>query len=367
MSALPLIDPSRIKELIINESKFIDVRSPNEFSKGSVTNAVNMPILSDQDRHEVGICFQNKGQDAAIELGNKLVTGVKKKQIVTNWSEFIRNNPNSIIYCARGGLRSQICQEWLKENRMVCPRLEGGYKSIRNFLLDELNKICKSQNIFLLSGMTGSGKTQLIQKHHRAIDLEGIANHKGSSFGKPLDSQPAQIDIENLICVNFMKLLNENSHPILLEDESRNIGARHLPLELSNKMSDSPMVLIDATFDERINLLWKEYIVDRYQETKNFFLDDEKANVEFSLHLTGSLKRLEKRLGGERTRKILSLLENALRTQADDNFESHRIWLREITKLYYDPLYKFKLEKKKSRIVFRGSKEEVFNWLQHHT
>ena len=141
MSALPLIDPSRIKELIINESKFIDVRSPNEFSRGSVINAVNMPILSDQDRHEVGICFQNKGQDAAIELGNKLVTGVKKKQIVTNWSEFIRNNPNSIIYCARGGLRSQICQKWLNENRMVCPRLEGGYKSIRNFLLDELNKI----------------------------------------------------------------------------------------------------------------------------------------------------------------------------------------------------------------------------------
>ena len=93
MSALPLIDPSRIKELIINESKFIDVRSPNEFSKGSIFNAVNMPILSDQDRHEVGICFQNKGQDAAIELGNKLVTGVKKKQIVTDWSEFIRKIP----------------------------------------------------------------------------------------------------------------------------------------------------------------------------------------------------------------------------------------------------------------------------------
>ena len=215
--------------------------------------------------------------------------------------------------------------------------------------------------------MTGSGKTQLIQKHHRAIDLEGIANHKGSSFGKPLDSQPAQIDIENLICVNFIKLLNENSKPILLEDESRNIGARHLPLQLSNKMSNSPMILIDATFDERIDLLWKEYIVDRYQETKNFFLDDEKANIEFSLHLISSLKRLEKRLGGERTRKILSLLENALRTQTNDNFESHRIWLKEITKLYYDPLYKFKLEKKKSRIVFRGSREEVFDWLQHHT
>ena len=367
MSSPPLIDPSKIKELIINEHKFIDVRSPNEFSKGSIFNAVNMPILSDQDRHEVGICFQNKGQDAAIELGNKLVTGVKKKQIVTDWSEFIRENPNSIIYCARGGLRSQICQKWLNEVHIVCPRLEGGYKSVRNFLLDELNKICESQSIFLLSGMTGSGKTQLIQKHHRAIDLEGIANHKGSSFGKPLDSQPAQIDIENLICVNFIKLLNENSKPILLEDESRNIGARHLPLQLSNKMSSSPMVLIDATFDERIDLLWKEYIVDRYQETKNFFLDDEKANIEFSLHLTSSLKRLEKRLGGERTRKILSLLENALRTQTNDNFESHRIWLKEITKLYYDPLYKFKLEKKKSRIVFRGSREEVFDWLQHHT
>ncbi len=367
MSSLPLIDPSKIKELIINEHKFIDVRSPNEFFKGSIFNAVNMPILSDQDRHEVGICFQNKGQDAAIELGNKLVTGVKKKQIVTDWSEFIRENPNSIIYCARGGLRSQICQKWLNEVHIVCPRLEGGYKSVRNFLLDELNKICESQSIFILSGMTGSGKTQLIQKHHRAIDLEGIANHKGSSFGKPLDSQPAQIDIENLICVNFIKLLNENSKPILLEDESRNIGARHLPLQLSNKMSNSPMVLIDATFDERIDLLWKEYIVDRYQETKNFFLDDEKANIEFSLHLISSLKRLEKRLGGERTRKILSLLENALRTQTNDNFESHRIWLEEITKLYYDPLYKFKLEKKKSRIVFRGSREEVFDWLQHHT
>ena len=68
----------------------------------------------------------------------------------------------------------------------------------------------------------------------------------------------------------------------------------------------------------------------------------------------------------DKKKAILSLLENALRTQANDNFESHRIWLKEITKLYYDPLYKFKLEKKKSRIIFRGSREEVFKWLQHH-
>ena len=88
-------------------------------------------------------------------------------------------------------------------------------------------------------------------------------------------------------------------------------------------------------------------------------MDDEKANIEFSLILQ-QFKAFRKTFRrSERTRKILSLLENALRTQTNDNFESHRIWLKEITKLYYDPLYKFKLEKKKSRIVFRGSREEV--------
>ena len=100
MSSPPLIDPSKIKELIINEHKFIDVRSPNEFFKGSIFNAVNMPILSDQDRHEVGICFQNKGQDAAIELGNKLVTGVKKK---TNCHRLVR------IYKRKSQFNNLLC------------------------------------------------------------------------------------------------------------------------------------------------------------------------------------------------------------------------------------------------------------------
>ena len=364
MTNKKLIQENELKKLIINQYSFIDVRSPNEFLKGSIRNAVNIPILSNDERHKVGVCFQRHGQDAAIELGNKIVSGTKKDKLVEKWSTFVRQKPNSIIYCARGGLRSEICQTWLNQNNIECSRVIGGYKTIRNFLLSELKKICMSQKLFLLSGTTGSGKTELLKNINRAVDLERIANHKGSSFGKPLNDQPAQIDIENEICINLIKLINENSLPILLEDESRNIGARHLPLELSQAMEKSQMVLVEVSFKERIDLLLREYVVERYKDTLKFYRNSPYADLEFSNHLISSLKRLEKRLGGDKTQKILKLLEAALKVQKRDNFQSHRKWLEEITTSYYDPLYEFKLEKRKDRICFRGNHKEVLDWLK---
>ena len=150
----------------------------------------------------------------------------------------------------------------------------------------------------------------------------------------------------------------------MLEDESRNIGARHLPLDLSQAMEESPMVLVEVSFEERIDLLLHEYVVERYKDSLEFYTNISQADLEFSNHLISSLKRLEKRLGGERTQKILKLLEIALKVQKKDNFQSHRKWLEEITTSYYDPLYEFKLEKRKDRICFRGNHKEVLDWLK---
>ncbi|MBT5387422.1 MAG: tRNA 2-selenouridine(34) synthase MnmH [Porticoccaceae bacterium] len=359
--SLPLINNYR--QLLLEDTPMIDVRAPVEFINGALPASVNLPLMTDNERHQVGLRYKNNGQDSAIALGHKLVQGDIKQQRVQAWLDFIGSHPNTVLYCARGGLRSQLSQQWLAEADVECPKVEGGYKSLRGFLYQYLMDYCADNMFTIVSGMTGTGKTEIIQRLPTGLDLEGAANHKGSSFGRPLDEQPAQIDFENRIAIDLLKI--EDQHPqsmVVLEDESRNIGARHIPHYFADRMAQSQFVVIDMDFDERLERLWQEYVVERYLKTMAYFgANGEQA---FANYLRESLLRVQKRLGGQRTKELMTSMDNAIAVQHQDNFASHRHWLSLITKDYYDPMYNYQLDKKNELVVFRGSREAVIEWLK---
>lgn len=340
----------------------IDVRSPGEFASGALPFAINLPLLDDSERREVGICYKQKGQQAAIDMGHTLVNGAVREARIEAWRAFIRAHPDAAVYCARGGLRSELSQRWLADAGVVIPRVEGGFKSLRNFLLEYVKETCRVQKFVLLSGMTGTGKTELIKTLDSSIDLERIANHKGSSFGQPLDDQPAQIDFENTVTLELMRLRERDTQRcIVLEDEGRNIGGRHLPAPLVDAMGRSPIVIIELPFKERIDRLWQEYVVDRYAQTVDLY--GEEAEAAFASYLRDSVNRIKKRLGGQRTQEILSLMEDAIKRQHRDDFASHRLWLEVITAEYYDPMYRYQLQNRKERVAFRGNRQRVISGL----
>ena len=359
-TALPLT--SNYLSLLESRVPMIDVRAPVEFQTGARPFAKNLPLLEDKERHDVGVCYKRNGQEAAIALGHKLVCGDVKESRVQAWKAFTEAHPTAVLYCARGGLRSELSQQWLADAGVVIPRVEGGFKSLRAFLLNYLAYACRTQEFILLSGMTGTGKTEIIKTLDRSIDLEHLANHKGSSFGRPLDQQPAQIDFENSLILDLMRIRERSPQlSIILEDESHNIGGCHLPRPFVTAMNESPKVVIELTFEERIDKLWQEYVVDRYAETVAYH--GEHGERAFADYLKDSVFRIRKRLGGQRTKDILALIETAIERQHEDGFAGHREWLEVLTANYYDPMYRYQLDKHKHRIVFRGNRQEVLQWL----
>ena len=194
-----------------------------------------------------------------------------------------------------------------------------------------------------------------------------------------MNEQPSQIDFENNLTLALLKVReNYPKQRIILEDESRNIGGRHLPDALNVVMAASEMVVIELPVEERIEKLWQEYVVQRYEETivyhqkyhQSTGLGDEKEELRevgkqaFSDYLIDSLLRLKKRLGSQRTSEIAAMISSAVQRQHKDNFNSHRDWLRAITVGYYDPMYLYQLDKRKDRVVFRGDQQSVIQWLQ---
>ena len=152
---------------LISISKFshIDLRSEHEFHKSTIPNSKNIPILNDAEFEAVGKKYKNNGQKAAISLGVKIVSGKVKEKRISKWKEHISSNKGCSIFCFRGGLRSKIAQEWLIENNTIIERISGGYKKVRNKILENFqsDKIY-NKKWMILGGLTGSGKTILLNK-----------------------------------------------------------------------------------------------------------------------------------------------------------------------------------------------------------
>jgi tRNA 2-selenouridine synthase len=346
----------------------IDVRSPAEYNHAHIPGARNIPLFNDEERKTVGTAYKQINREQAIKLGLEFFAP-KMRLMLDQVAGMIKNESGAedsgsrlptqdssvfngaltdkclLIYCWRGGMRSAGVA-WLLDlyGYKVCT-LAGGYKRFRNYALD----IFKLPFQFkILGGYTGSGKTELLNSFEKSgeaiVDLESIANHKGSAFGNlGLPKQPSQEMFENLLAIQLRAKLNSNetpidllatdlqtieqratsrsgngtqvSTPVWLEDESQRIGDVNIPYELWKTMRSSPVYFLEIPFEERL-----KYIVNSYGK-----FEREK--------LLSCITRIEKRLGGLETKKAIAYLE-------EDNFiESFRILLKYYDKWYFKSLH----------------------------
>ncbi len=361
------IDRDLIRSILLNDIPLMDVRAPVEFAQGAFPNAVNYPLMNDDERHEVGIRYKTDGQDAAIKLGNELVSGDIKEQRIAQWQAFAKEHPDGYLYCFRGGLRSRTTQQWLKESGVDLPLINGGYKAMRRFLLDELEQSINESKFVLLGGRTGTGKTWLLKELNGAIDLEGLAHHRGSSFGRFPDGQPSQIDFENNLAITLMKYRAHGMKTFWLEDEGRMIGRVSIPQSLQLKMKQSNLVVLEEELQYRINITLKDYVTDLEAYYQSYFADQNDSQKQgedafnlFSNYLLDSLDRVQKRLGGERFKIINQQMHDALEVhKSTGELTLHRIWIESLLSLYYDPMYDYQLEKKPNKVIYRGNSHQI--------
>lgn len=294
----------------------IDVRSESEFKHAHVPGAYNLSLFNDEERKIVGTIYKQQSREQAIKKGLEYF-GPKMKEMILFAERINRalenNNKTFIVHCWRGGMRSAAVAWLLDMYGFKVYTLVGGYKAFRNWVLVQFSKPVK---INIVGGYTGSGKTIILQELERKgeaiLDLEGIAGHRGSAFGRiGLPEQTSVEMFENKLALEISKI--ENKYPnksIWIEDESQRIGAVSIPHTLWEKMRKSLVYFIDIPFEKRL-----AYIVETYGK-----LDHKE--------LAAATIRIQKKLGGLETKTAIDYLEN------DDLESCFNILLK-----YYDKLY----------------------------
>ena len=366
--------------LLAKTNPVLDVRSPAEYAHAHIPNAVSLPLFNDDERAKVGTTYKQQSREDAIKIGldffgpnmrgmvekvEGIVTGYglgvtgfdssQKTNSITRNSKLENSKPSNpqletnnpqhvtpkpptvLLHCWRGGMRSAAVAWLLDLYGFKVYTLIGGYKTYRNWVLEQFTK---EYNFNIIGGYTGSGKTLLLhalaKENNHIIDLEGLANHKGSALGAlGNEPQPKQEMFENLLAKELddrqqttdnrqYQLYNESSklkepalnlHPstfnsIWLEDESQRIGNLQIPMPLWYTMRKAPVYFVDIPFEERLNYLTDEY------------------GIHVKADLVNAIMRIQKRLGGLETKNAINfLLENNFK-------ESFRILLH-----YYDKYY----------------------------
>ena len=301
------------ESLTLTDTLYIDVRSQGEFDDDHIPGAMNIPLFNNEERSEVGILYKVVGRDQAVIRGTEIV-GKKLSGIVSDI--MAHRNRTIVIYCARGGMRSGSVASLLTTLGIRSYRLDRGYKGYRNYVTRSLAELSVKPPLFILQGLTGVGKTEIIRLMDNTIDLEGMAGHRSSLFGGLGLDQRSQKRFESYIIKKISDL--EKAPFVLIEGESRKIGNLHLPETLFHLMRQAPVILVEADIERRIDILLREY---------SDYLDDARI-----LSIVTSLRT---KLGSELVDKLVALYEGGD--------------LRRFTKIllekYYDPLYKHSIGK----------------------
>jgi tRNA 2-selenouridine synthase len=283
-----------IKEFLLKAndetSLLLDARSPGEFRQGHIPGAVNLPLLNNQEREQIGITYKKKGRKAAVVRGFDLV-GHKFADFITQVNKMFTGN-DVILYCWRGGMRSNIMAWLLQMAGYNVYLLEKGYKEYRRRVLNALEQ---DYSFVVLGGKTGSGKTDLLQvlkrEGEQTIDLEKFANHKGSAFGSlGMPEQPTNEHFENLLAEELLKLNNEKL--TWIENESRNIGSIKIHDNIYNQIRRAVVIDIKISFEKRLERIINEY--------GSFSVDI----------LTEKSKKIEKKLGPNNLKIAQEYLKN---------------------------------------------------------
>jgi tRNA 2-selenouridine synthase len=329
LHALPAMKYLEVEDFIKQNTNapIIDVRSPAEYEEGHVPGAVNLPLFSNEERHIIGTLYKQNGKQVAVKKGLEFV-GPKMHGFVDQM-EALQSDNTLKMYCWRGGMRSSS-MAWLAGTMgYKTLLLKAGYKSYRRLM----ETIFDQFHIILIGGETGSGKTEILYElsnlGEQVVDLEGLANHKGSAFGAiGQQPQPSNEQFQNMVIDAF---LHANVDlPLFLEDESSAIGKVGLPTKLWKKMSKSPIIRIQLAPKERIKFLVKEY------------------GAQDKSLLAHTIAIISKKLGGLATKQTLQNLQ-------DGNIAA----VAEALLVYYDKSYRFLLERKKSNIFHTINIEQI--------
>ena len=308
-----------IEDFIQTTSPILDVRSPSEYEHGHIPGAIQFPLFNDEERAQVGTCYKEQGRDAAVELGFD-IAGPKCGHFVRS-AKALAPDRRLRVHCWRGGMRSGGIGWILEMAGFNVKVLDGGYKAYRRWTKGIL---AEPRPLIVLGGMTGTSKTQILHElaalGEPVLDLEALANHRGSSFGAlMLPPQPSTEHYENLIAEQCIQLGTDR--PIWVEAESRRVGTCRIPDELFLQMEAAPTLEVLRSLDERLDLL-----VDIYGE----------ADTEQLIQAT---TRIRKRLGGQRTQAAVTAIEQGdLRTAC------------KIILDYYDRTYRYDLERRNKTI-----------------
>lgn len=302
-----------------NSLPVVDVRSEGEYQSGHIQQAINIPLLNNQERVLVGADYKQKGQLEAIKTGFKLV-GPRLLDII-NEAESVSPSKEMLVHCWRGGMRSNNFCQFVGMAGVKTHALKGGYKAYRQKAVESFSKPFE---IILLTGCTGSGKSEILRslkaKGEQVIDLETLASHKGSVFGGLfMSSQPTTEQFQNNLFEELMQL--DSRKPVWVEDESIAIGQIFLPREFWLQMNKSPLVQVQVDLEVRVKRLVEEY---------------GKADQDDFLSI---MNKIVKRLGGQHFNRAKEELLNG------NMPEVMRVLLT-----YYDKAYLHGIAKRKERV-----------------
>jgi tRNA 2-selenouridine synthase len=239
----------------------IDTRSPAEFEADHIPGAINLPVLSNEERAIVGTMYTQVSTFEARKVGGAMVA----RNIARHLDETLRDRPKGwrpLIYCWRGGQRSGSFTAWLRMVGWDARQLDGGYKRWRRHVIGQLDSLPAGLDLRVIAGPTGSGKTRVLQALQglgaQVLDLEALAAHKGSVLGDlPDQPQPSQKWFDSQLAVQMANLRLDQ--PVFVEAESRKIGRVQVPLALTERMRASPCLVIDASLDARVDFLLRDY------------------------------------------------------------------------------------------------------------
>lgn len=308
-----IIDIKDIKEFLRAEGPILDVRSPGEYSQGHIPGAINLPLFTNEERTVVGTLYKQTGKEAAFEKALRLV-GPKLADFVVFAKKHCKHNETVKIHCWRGGMRSAAMAWLFTMAGLNTITLRGGYKTFRKWALEVLRE---PRQLKVIGGLTGTGKTALLQKlEHKGeqiLDLEKAACHRGSSYGMfGMPPQPSNEQFENEIAVKWATA--DPQRILWIEDESRMIGKCKIPDALFKFIRSAPMVFIECSLSQRLENLSNDY-----------------GNIPPE-ELIKATERLSRRLGGARTMEIIALIRTGNLTKA-----------MELTLQYYDATYNYGL------------------------
>ncbi|MBJ6749598.1 tRNA 2-selenouridine(34) synthase MnmH [Geomonas anaerohicana] len=307
------METTPFNEELLDSHLLVDVRSPLEYQEDHIPGAINVPLLDNEERVEIGILHKESGPYAARRRGLEM-TAHRFPEMVRQIADAACGRP-ILVYCWRGGLRSKTVTSILDLAGLKAVQLIGGYKSYRHVVGDYFTPFIPKEPLIVLHGMTGIGKTTLLQRlearGNSVLDLEGLACHRGSAFGQlGLNQDLTQKRFETLLWDAIRKA--PAGKPLILEGESERIGRVSLPGDFYQKMAQGIRVWCHASLETRVARLIEEYGLPEYKEEMGV-----------------ALQRIRKKLGGKRCDE---LAENLERWEMDE-------FMKGLVCDYYDKVY----------------------------